>query len=109
VEPIRAKFTREVGGKLKMAKTDAMEGFLTIAEVLNLVSDQTQSLRLNYASYLQGMTVYAIELGKVGEKSGTSGCLDLELTFGTDGAEHDACVMIFTEKSDRALFHPKSI
>ena len=110
VDPIRTHFERDATtGILDRAKTDSLEGFLTVAEVLNLVSDQTQPIRLNHEAYLQGMTIYAIELGKCGEKSGSNGYLDLELTFGTDGATLDACVMLFTEKTDRALPRPLSI
>lgn len=110
VDSINTKFSRSATTGLLIAEeTDAMEGFLTIAEVLNLVSDQTQSIRLNYATYLKGMTIYAIELGKCGEKRGSSGYLDLELTFGTSGADLDACVMLFTEKTECVPVRPITI
>ena len=110
VEPIHTLFVRDgTSGKIDRAKSNAMEGFLTIAEVLNQVSDQTQPIRINHEAYLQGMTIYAIELGKCGEKSGSSGALDLEVTFGKTGAELSACCMIFTEKTERALIHPRAI
>lgn len=106
VDPIRTHFEKLADGSLDRQKSDANEGFLTIAEVLNLVSDQTQPIRLNHDIYMKGMTIYAIELGKCGEKSGSSGFLDLELTFGTGGAEVAACVMLFTEKTERVPIHP---
>jgi hypothetical protein len=110
VDPLKTHFERSTTtGKLDKSKTDALDGFLSIAEVLNLVSDQTQPIRLNHEDYLEGMTIYAIELGKCGEKSGTNGYLDLELTFGTGGADLDACVIIFTEKTERILLHPLPI
>lgn len=105
IEPIQTSFPRDATtGKLK-SETDATEGFLSIAEVMGIINDQTQSLRLNYSNYLQGMTIYAVELGKCGEKSGSSGYVDLELTFGEGGAELDACCLIFTEKTEHALFN----
>ena len=108
IEPIETKFTRDATTKkYDTSETDATEGFLSIAEVMGLVSDQTQSLRINYATYLQGMTVYAIELGKCGEKSGSSGYVDLELSFSDGGAELDACCILFTEKTECALFSPQ--
>ena len=109
IEPIQTRFTRDATtGKFDMDETDASEGFLSIAEVMGLVSDQTQSLRINYATYLQGMTIYAVELGKCGEKSGSSGYVDLELTFNEGGAELDACCLLFTEKTERALFDTRN-
>jgi len=79
VEPIKVNYTYGANGNITLNASDGREGYLTVAEVLNQVSDATSSLRLSYLSYLMGSTFYVIELGKCGEKSGTTASLDIEV------------------------------
>ena len=79
VEPIKARFEKNANDEIDVSESDGMMGFLSLAEVLNQVGDQTTPLRLNYSSYMKGVTLYAIELSKCGEKGGGSGSLDLEV------------------------------
>ena len=97
VEPIKVRFRKNNDNEIDVAQSDGMMGFLSIAEVMNQVGDQTTPLRLNYARYMTGVTLYAIELDKCGETGGGSGSLDLELSFGEGGADMNGCVMLFTE------------
>ncbi len=99
VEPIKTTFTKEAGSTVS-GKSDGREGFLTLIEAMNQVTDQTSPMRLDYHNYMHGTTLFAVELGKCGEKSGTTGALDLEFTFGTGGADVDGCVLLFAEKTD---------
>ena len=70
VEPITAKFEYEAGTKsLKLSDSDGKAGFLSLVGAMDQVSDQTGSLRLSYTEYMSGSTLYAIELGKCGNKS----------------------------------------
>ena len=82
VEPIRTRYRKYPDGSIQSAQneTDAREGYLSILEILGLVSDQTSPLRLSYHTYINGASIYGVELGKVGQKSGTAaGPLDLEV------------------------------
>ena len=106
VEPIKVSFRTDAQNEIDLAQSDGMMGFLSIAEVLNQVGDQTTPVRLNYSHYMRGVTLYAIELNKCGEKGGGSGCLDLELFFGNGGAAMNGCVMLFTEVTETTSIHP---
>ena len=99
VEPIKVRFRRTAQNEVD-DESDGTMGFLSIAEVLNQVGDQTTPLRLSYAYYMRGVTLYAIELNKCGEMGGGSGSLDLELFFGEGGAAMNGCVMLFTEVTE---------
>lgn len=79
VTPIRTTFVKDDDGNVQTAHSDALEGYLSIAEIMNQVSDQTTPLRLGYLSYLKGATIYALELGKCGEKFGSAGSMDIEV------------------------------
>ena len=100
VEPIKTTFKKNDDDEIENKGTDARDGYLTIMEVLNMISDQTQIVRLSYLKYLLGNTFYAVELGKCGEKRGTRGVLDAEVEF--DKADMDACMLIFSEKTETA-------
>ena len=78
VEPISCNVVK-VNGELITAGTDLTEGYMSVMEVLNHIDDTLAPKRLGYYSYVRGNTVFALELGKCGEKSGTSGSLDLEV------------------------------
>lgn len=100
VQPLMTSFTLDSDQNVSLEESDGLQGYFTILEVLNLVSDQTSTVRLQYETYMKGMTIYALELGKCGEKSGENGCIDLEVTFGKGGSYLDACCVIFTERTE---------
>jgi hypothetical protein len=103
VHPIKTVFAKEQG-ETSLDGSNGIEGFLTIAEATNQVSDLTIALRMNYTDYMCGSTFFAVELGKAGGMSGGSGSLDLEFTFGSGGTDQDACVFVFTEGTESARF-----
>lgn len=105
VEPIRTKFSKTDGATVA-ATSDAREGFLTLIETMNQVTDQTAPMRLDYHNYLHGSTLFAIELGKCGEKSGSMGSLDLEFTFSGEGADMEGVILLFTEKTESVKVTP---
>ena len=106
VEPIRVHYERNNDQSVPASNRDK-EGFLSIMETLGLVGDQMQSLRLKYNEWQEGMTIYAIELGKSGEMANTTGkSLDLELSFGEGGTYAAACLMLFTEKTETVPLTP---
>jgi hypothetical protein len=107
VEPIRTTFAHGTDYALDLAKSDARDSYLTILEVLNQVSDQTSSLRIDYSSYQKGSFLSAIELGKCGEKSGSRGSLDIEVEFNEKKTKEAACLLVFTEKTETASFSPR--
>jgi hypothetical protein len=106
VEPIRVKWATNDAGEIDAANSDGMNGYLSIVEVLDLPRDDSGAIKLDYVAYRDGITFYAVELGKVGEQSGTSGNLDLEVTFGEGGAEMEACAILFTERTQTAQIRP---
>ena len=85
VEPYKTRFVKdEQTGELVMNLSDGRSGYLGIVEILDLVRDPTAPMRLMYSTYMCGMTVFGLELGKCGEKSGTNGALDLEVRLPND-------------------------
>jgi hypothetical protein len=108
VQPIETSFIKEDGSTVAR-DSDGREGYLTLIEAMNQVSDQTSPMRLNYHNYLYGSTLFAIELGKCGEKSGTTGILDLEFAFSTEGTDMEGCVLLFTEKTESVKVTPVTI
>ena len=82
VEPIRCDFGKDADGRLKDTTTYAREGFLTVVDIVDHVRDQAHAMRLAYRNWLFGFTIFAIELGKCGEKGGSaSGSVDLEVVL----------------------------
>jgi hypothetical protein len=79
VEPCTTKFVKDEKDSTNPATSDARNGYLSVMDVLNLVEDQSGPVRLSYSTYLLGTTFFALELGKCGEKSGSSGAIDLEV------------------------------
>jgi hypothetical protein len=106
VEPIMTTFPK-VAGATNVAECNGMEGFLSILEATNQINDPTAPIRLHYANYLLGNTLFAIELGKCGEKHGSAGALDLEFAF--EAADMDACILLFTERTETAQIFPRGI
>jgi hypothetical protein len=112
VEPIRTNFIHKsataaepnLGYKLDTTKSDARHAYLSLLKVLNQVSDQSSPLRLKYSEYLNGNFFYAVELGKSGEKTGSSGSLDLEVEFNDTKTKAASCVLVFSEKTETACF-----
>ena len=109
VDPITTKFVTDANG-IVVNKTNAMDGFLSVTEVMDAVRDQTAPLRLSYIDYLFGGVVYAVEFGKNGERTGTvSGAVDIQAEFSrvdeatqVNAGTAEACLMvIFCEKSDQ--------
>ena len=103
IEPFNVHFKKGPNKKLKLIESDGRHGYLSVLEVLNQVSDQSGTVALSYDSYMRGKTFYCIELGKCGEKIGSSGGLDVELEFGTNGADMELCMLLFSEKTQTAL------
>ena len=109
VEPITSTFISTAAGQLDTTKTEALDGFLSVAEVVDAIRDQTAPLRLNYADYLLGGVVYAIEFGKCGERTGAySGAVDIEAEFSrvdeaaqTNSGTPEPCLMVaFCERTE---------
>ena len=70
---------------------------------MDMIRDQAGNTRMSYDSWVQGGTIFAIELSKCGQKSGEAGSLDLEMTFGSDGKTGtvmEGSVMLFTEQTE---------
>ena len=59
--------------------------------------------------FLMGYTIYAIELGKCGEKEGVRGALDIHATFGEEEGETTVPVsmLVFTETTDTVKIIPR--
>ena len=111
VDPIKVKYGRGATGQVEPNLSDAQEGYLSLVSVMDQISNQMAPSRVSYVDYTGGATIYAFELGKCGEKSGETGLLDLELTFGEGGSEKNGCVMVFTEKTETVHirpFHPST-
>ena len=103
-EPIKLTYALETDNTIKSAESDGRLGYLSLLEVLNGVSDQTAPVRLSYTDYMKGRHLYAVELGKVGQKADIKGALNLELVFNEEMCPFDACVMLFTERTEYAHF-----
>lgn len=99
VEPMRMRFHYTETGSVDEDKSDAKDGYMSILNVLNAVSNQVDTVRLAPSKYLMGGTIYAVELGRCGEKGGASGTLDVELVFAQGGCKEEACAFVFTEKT----------
>ena len=99
VEPIRMDFKYNDSGAIDEDKSDIKDGYMSIINVLNCVSNQVETLRLSPTRYRMGGTIYAVELGRCGEKGGAAGVLDVEVRFGEGGCREEACAFIFTEKT----------
>lgn len=123
VEPIKCSFVKDSVGSLDREKCQGQEGFLSLIDVMDMVRDQGGALRLSYTTWLQGNTIFAIELSKCGQKSGETGSLDLEvrflfnaflkfrfqLAFGSDGksgSDMEGAVILFTEKTESISLQP---
>lgn len=114
VEPIRASIVTNQGGTIG-DQSDMIDGYLSVLEVLNLISDQSQPLLLSHTTYTFGHTIYAVELGKSGEKANGNGALDIEvksfspqsanqlkrlqITFGQGGCPENAVAILFSERT----------
>ena len=107
VDPINVKFGEADDGQTESGLSDAKEGYVSLLSVMDQITNQSTAMRFSYYDYIGGMSVFAIELGKCGEKSGDTGLLDLELTFGDGGSSLDGCVMLFTEKTENARVYPR--
>ena len=79
VEPILTHVNKNAAGATVPGTSDLTRGYFTLLEVFNQVADQTMPVRHSYTNYVRGHTIFAVELGKCGEKAGTSGSLDLEV------------------------------
>jgi hypothetical protein len=76
----RAKRSLNLPGGIDIVKSDAREPYLALLEVFDQVKDQLGSVRLSYTQYKQGKSILALELSKCGQKSGSTGTMDLEVT-----------------------------
>ena len=105
VEPIRTHYVRDANGRISPANSDARQGYLSLIEVWNQISDQLSPVRLSYTNYYRGVLIYAIELSKCGEKTlGGGGALDVEVEFNNNLTDLPACMILFTEKTETARF-----
>ena len=115
VEPITSSFEVGDDGDLNLNKSQAMGGFYSLTEILDQVRDPTMPLRLGYNDYLMGNVVYALELGKCGEKSTTTGAIDIEAHFlrtenrQNAGTSEAMLMMLMTEKTEEVEASPQSI
>ena len=66
-------------GAIDTRNSDLRQGYLSITQILNMVSDQNHLPRLQYKEYTHGTTVFAVELGKCGMKQSEHGSMDLEV------------------------------
>jgi hypothetical protein len=105
VEPIRCSFKYEADGDIDGDKSDAKSAFLSVAECTGHLTDPTLPLRIAWKDYVLGNNIFAVELGKCGEKSGSSGAIDLEFEF--DNNNKDMCIVLFTEKTSDVTVYPK--
>jgi len=107
VEPIRTTYVKDPATHdLQDDESDAREGYLSMIEIMNQVSDETGTVRMSYTDYLRGANVFGVELGKCGEKSGGVGTLDIEATFNDATTDIPACILLFTEKTATAQIAP---
>lgn len=96
VEPMRLEFEKEADGDIDGNKSEAKTAFLALNEVIG-GAEPLSPLRISWKNFILGGTIFALELGKCGEKSGGTGAIDLEFEFGTNN--QDICIILFTEKS----------
>jgi hypothetical protein len=87
---------------LDVGQSDVRQGYLTLINVLNQISDQTSTVKQSLYRYMRGYFMYAVELGKCGEKVGEVGSLDIEATFNAAMTDLPACMLVFTEKTASA-------
>ena len=103
VEPIKVTISKNVlDGRLNDDESDARQGYLTLLQVLNHISDQSDTVKMSLVRYMRGYFFYAVELGKCGQKIGGSGSLDIEATFNAALTDLPACMLVFTEKTASA-------
>lgn len=79
VEPIRVSCVKDANGNTNSQRSDLTNGFLSVSKVTGQVEDQTSLPRLQYNDYVNGCTLFAVELGKCGQKSSDFGSLDMEV------------------------------
>ena len=99
VEPMLMSFKYDADGKIVDPGSEYNDGFLSVLSVLDQISNQIDHIRLDGGTYLRGSTIYAVDLGRCGEKAGASGVLDIEIMFGEGGCREEACAFVFTEKT----------
>ena len=78
VEPILCHIRKNAQNETQ-DRTDLTRPFLGLLEIFGHVTDMMLPPRLRYTTYQKGATLFGIELGKCGEKPGTTGSLDLEV------------------------------
>jgi hypothetical protein len=99
VEPVAVTYAKANTGEINIPESDGRQGYLSLLEILNQISDGTTMTRIGYHSYMRGYTLYGVELGKCGEKTGGIGTLDIEATFNDQLTDMPACMLVFTEKT----------
>lgn len=77
---VRHKRSINIPGGIDIHESEAREPFMALMDIFDQIKDMTGNKRFTYTEYLQGKSILALELGKCGEKSGTSGTVDLEVT-----------------------------
>jgi hypothetical protein len=103
VEPIRTEFKKEDDGDIH-AKSNGVAAFRALLDVIGHTTNPNMGTRVSYKDFIFGTTILALELGKCGEKSGTSGAIDLEFQFGD--ANQDICIILFTESTSAFTVRP---
>ena len=99
VDPMKMDFRYTDTGTIDIENSDVKDGYMSIVNVLNYVANQVEPVRITNSRFCMGGTIYAVELGRCGEKGGSVGVLDVELTFGEGGCKEEACAFVFTEKT----------
>jgi len=99
VEPIKTRFLNAESG-VNTDESDGKQGFLSLCNIFSQISDPMAPLRLSYREFMQGASIWSVELSKCGQREGYSGNIDLELTFGTNGCTDKMVLLMITERSN---------
>jgi len=105
IKPITTSFVTETDsnaddfGDLNVQSSEAIEGYMSLCQIFDQISNPLAPHRIGYKEYLSGGTIYGLELSKCGEKQGSTGTYDLHLTFGHNGCSERMAILMFTERS----------
>jgi len=113
LEPIKLSFsngpndiTKESTGPISQDNCDGKMGYLSLCEIFNQISDPLAPFRLGYKEFLRGGTILAVELSSCGQRAGSSGSFDLELTFDNGGCSSKMVLLYIAEKSNTVCLQP---
>jgi len=113
IEPLRMNFsngpneyTGEYTGAISADGCDAKMPFLALCEIFNQISDPLAPFRIGYKEFMSSACIMAVELSSCGQRAGSSGSFDLELTFGTGGCPCKMILLYVAEKSNTVCLQP---